>query len=76
MGIVTDCTIFYFSISALPPLGQKSYVQTFERRSGCKIIKQNMPVIQSYCIASLVKLIFQETTNYMLARDKKHSRNV
>ncbi len=49
---------FMFSISALPPegafqmlthfwhlwpLGQKTYVQIFERQSGYKIIKQNVP---------------------------------
>ncbi len=49
---------FIHSISALPPegafqiliqfynlwpLGQKRYVQIFERRPGCKIIKQNVP---------------------------------
>ena len=49
---------FMFSISGCPPegafqmlihfynlwpLGQKSYVQIFERRPGCKIIKQSAP---------------------------------
>ncbi len=42
------------------PLGQKSVIQIFERRSGCKIIKQNVPgglilVVLASCIASILK---------------------
>ncbi len=65
-----------FSISALPPegafqmftpfqnlrpLGQKSYVQIFKRRSGFTIIKQNVPggyVLSTMYIASIPKGVF------------------
>ena len=62
-----------FSISALPPegafqmfthfehlwpLSQKSYIQIFKRRSGCKIFKRNVPggVFSAPCMASILKI--------------------
>ncbi len=45
------------------PLGQKGVIQIFDKLSGCKIIKQNVPwvllVILTLCICIILKLLLK-----------------